>query len=357
MNFVTRIITTSVISASILVSGLAACTKNDTAEHKMSQSVMTNVRPWCIGRFTFDRPQDSTVFDDMDFRYMGYSISKQESVSSDAFRRRVDSREHELRAALRTDMSNMPAKTKHAWLQQKVQPSANSALFIYRDSDSSSVGLSYDVEGYALSDNILFILKNSFGPAYDQEPVQIGSEILRNIKPRGDWDLPRDDGFCFNGGVIGGRPYESFEARQTIMLVQGRPSLFVVDMRDSVAADQKTSLLKDLPAMEAQMKATSSGGGDFRILKKGMRHLAGIPAEEVLFSIHENGVQKFAFYLLASGVDGDISKPHTALQLTFGADPDAEHPAITTTSPVDEQQAVSTWDALLNSFRYRSVAK
>lgn len=322
----------------------------------MSQAVMTNARPWCIGRFTFDRPQDSTVFDDnMVFKYMGYSISTQKPVTSDAFRQRVDSREHELRAALRRDMSNMPAYTKHSWLQQKVQPSATSTLFIYRDADSSSLGFSYDVEGYALSDNVLFVLKNSFGSDYDQQPVQIGSEILANIKPRGDWDIPSGGGFCFNGGVIGGRPYESFEARQTVMLVQGRPSLFVVDMRDSVDEDQKTSLLKDLPVMEAQMKATSSGSGDFRVLRKGRRNLAGNPAEEVLFSIHENGVQKYAFYLLAPGVDGDISKPHTALQLAFGADPDAENPAATMTSPVDEQQAVSVWDALLNSFHYRGV--
>ena len=56
---------------------------------------------------------------------------------------------------------------------------------------------------------------------------------------------------------------------------------------------------------------------------------------------------------LASGVESDLSKPHTAIQLLFGAAPDSTTSAAEATSPVNEAQAIQAWDAVLNSFHYR----
>lgn len=43
-------------------------------------------------------------------------------------------------------------------------------------------------------------------------------------------------------------------------------------------------------------------------------------AEERLISINDDGVQRYAFYLRAPGIEGDISKPHTVIQLLFGTE-------------------------------------
>lgn len=64
-------------------------------------------------------------------------------------------------------------------------------------------------------------------------------------------------------------------------------------------------------------------------------------------------MQKYQFDLLAPGVECDLSKPHTGIQLLFGAAPDAVTPASEPTSPVNEAQAIQAWDTVLNSFHYR----
>ncbi|WP_407970989.1 T6SS immunity protein Tli4 family protein [Burkholderia pyrrocinia] len=121
-------------------------------------------------------------------------------------------------------------------------------------------------------------------------------------------------------------------------------------LRESIDVDQQASLLDGLPAFEIQLKSLV---GRYKILRKGKRQFAGMQAEELLTAISEDGVQKYQFYLLARGVERDLSKPRTAIQLLFGAAPDAVTSASEATSPVNEAQAIQAWDTVLNSFHYR----
>ncbi|QTD89814.1 hypothetical protein J4G50_18920 [Burkholderia anthina] len=220
----------------------------------------------------------------------------------------------------------------------------------YRDADSTSVDLPYDAEGYAWSRDTLFSLKTLFGVRYDDWNLQVAAEILRHVTSRHDWEVPADGAFCFNGGVIGGKPFPGFDATLSVALVPGTPSVFVVKLRESVDIDQQASLLDGLPAFEIQLKSLT---GRYKILRKGKRQFAGMQAEELLMAISEDGVQKYHFYLLAPGVERDLSKPHTAIQLLFGAAPDSITSASEATSPVNEAQAIQAWDTVLNSFHYR----
>ncbi|HIH2622723.1 TPA: T6SS immunity protein Tli4 family protein [Burkholderia cenocepacia] len=94
--------------------------------------------------------------------------------------------------------------------------------------------------------------------------------------------------------------------------------------------------------------------GHYKILRKGKRQFAGIQTEELLLAISENGVQKYHFYLLAPGVERDLSKPHAAIQLLFGAAPDSITRASEATSPVDDAQAIEAWETVLNGLHYRA---
>ncbi|WP_269511193.1 T6SS immunity protein Tli4 family protein [Burkholderia sp. IMCC1007] len=121
-------------------------------------------------------------------------------------------------------------------------------------------------------------------------------------------------------------------------------------LRESVDLDQNASLLKGLSEFESGLKPYAH---QYKILRKGPRQFAGMPAEELLIDISEDGVQRYQFYLLAAGVEGDFSKPHAGIQLLFGAAPDDVTPAAEATSPVSKEQAIQAWDAVLNSFHYR----
>ncbi len=317
----------------------------------MTASVMPDTRPWCIGRFALDLPGDIAVYNQQ-FKYMGYTIEVTRNMSKSAFVQHVDAREEKLKTTLRTDISSIAGTTNNVWLRQEVRPSENTRLFVYRDADATSVDLPYDAEGYAWSGDTLFTLKTLFGVQYNERTLQVADQILRHIRPRNDWDAPVDGAFCFDGGAIGGKPFHSFDATLSVALLPGTPSTFVVELRESVDVDQKASLLDGLPAFEIQLKSLL---GRYTILRKGKRQFAGMQAEELLMAISEDGVQKYHFYLLAPGVERDLSKPHTAIQLLFGAAPDAVTSASEATSPVNEVQAIQAWDTVLNSFRYRGA--
>ncbi|WP_175783126.1 T6SS immunity protein Tli4 family protein [Burkholderia anthina] len=315
----------------------------------MTAPLMHDTRPWCIGRFVLDLPRDAEVYNEQ-FKYMGYSIESTRNVSTQEFAHQVDARERELRATMRLDPHKSFTATKTPWVHQVVQPSEDSRFFVFSRYDVPQEEQIYDVEGYAVSGKTLFTLKNRFGDGYDQTAIQNASEILRNIHPRGNWDIPPDSAFCFNGGVISGKALPGFDATLAVGLVPGRPSNLIVKLRESVDLDQQASLLKGLSEFESELKRYAH---QYKILRKGPRQFAGMPAEELLIDISEDGVQKYQFYLLAAGVEGDYSKPHAGIQLIFGAAPDDVTPAAEATSPVSKEQAIQAWDSVLNSFHYR----
>lgn len=338
-----------ILPLAIAALGAVACTQQKPSESSMSQPVMTDTRAWCIGRFAVDLPHATDVYV-QDYKYMGYSIEPVPNVSQSEFVTRVSKREQELRTSMREDPHKAFASTKTPWLHQTVEPTATSRLFVYGRYDDKPEDLVYDVEGYAESNGTLFVLKNRFGAKYDQSAISNVSEILRNIHPRGDWDVPSDGAFCFQGGAIGGKPMPGFDASVAARLVHGRPSNFIVTMRESVEGDGKTSFLETLSKADATLKQYA---GNTEVLRKGSREVAGMKAEELAVHIHGDGIQAYHFFLFSPGVPGDPSKPNLSVQLLFGAAPDEGTPASEATSPVDLAQATQAWDAVLKSFHYR----
>ncbi|WP_257804643.1 T6SS immunity protein Tli4 family protein [Burkholderia glumae] len=337
----------------VLSLGIAASVISHSSEASMTVPVMHDARPLCIARFSIDVPRTAQVYNQQ-FKYMNYAIETSPNVSHEVFEKRLADRENVLRTSKRMDMAHLPNTTKNAWLQQSLKTSDNSRLFIFTDGDSETVAIPYDVEGYAWAGNSMFTLKNTFAKTYDETDLRTAEQILPHIRPRGEWEVPDDGAFCFNGGAISGKPMPSFDATVAVGLVAGRPSNLIVEMRESVDADQKASLLKGLAGFEAKLKPYAN---HYKVLRKDKRDILGQEAEELLVQIQEGGIEKYQFYLFAPGVPGDASKPNTAIQLLFGATQDAVTPATVATSPVTEGQAIQTWDALVNSIRYRGISK
>ncbi|WP_241332457.1 T6SS immunity protein Tli4 family protein [Burkholderia cenocepacia] len=347
-NFIRRI-HRSILPLAIATLGVVACTPQKPSESSMSQPVMTDTRPWCIGRFAVDLPRTADVYV-QDYKYMGYTIEPVPNVSKSDFDSRVSKREQELRTLMREDPHKAFAQTKTPWLHQTVEPSAASRLFVYSRYDDKPEDLVYDVEGYAEANDTLFVLKNRFGATYDQSAISNASEILKNIKPRSDWDVPSDGAFCFRGGAIGGRPLPGFDASVAARLVHGRPSNLIVTMRESVEGDRKNSTLDQLSKNDATLKQYA---GNVDVLRKGTRDVAGMKAAEFAVHVQGDGIHAYHFYLFSPGVPGDLSRPNLTIQLLFGAAPDDGTPPAEATSPVNQAEAIQAWDSVLASFHYR----
>ncbi|SDD21997.1 hypothetical protein SAMN05216345_1071, partial [Cupriavidus sp. YR651] len=333
----------------LLVVGLSACARITPVEPVMTTSnpLIANPRPWCIGRFVLDRPANSKISSE-EYEFWGDKIDVARNVSVGTFQHKVDTRERELgtrkrtilipyKESVRRGLPNGVVEIDVPWLEKVVSPSATSRLMIFKedgDADSSFKG-----EGHALAGSTMLTMKSVLGSGAVQKVIRREGEWYRYITYRDDWAVPTERGFCIEGALIGGPSRNSELLHQGMVLQPGRPSLFLIDVRDAVDVDQQTSLLKTLPDLRRELR-TQGYSGYVSVLRKGKRQVAGMDAEEVLFSIRSGSVQLYRFYLLAPGNPDTVAQPHTEIRLNLGS---ANHPALRATlppelatSPVDE---------------------
>lgn len=334
----------------VVILGACAYTGAFAGELVMSNPLLSKSRPWCIGRFVFDRPSSSEVTSQK-YAYRGDKIETQYGLSIDVYRAKVDSREKELREKRRMDRT-LFTETGPAWLERAFSPIDNSRVLVFQQGMAKNVRLPFDTESYVYEDGTLFHMTGGIGSAAIDRVEDIYGDIVRRIKLRDNWTVPKESGFCVDGGIVTGSSTSTEEVSQSFALMPGRPALLVIKMRDSVQGDQKEPLIGTLPELRAQLSRLP---GHYRILREGKRPFAGMDAEEVLFELQDAGVTSYRFYLLAPGDPRTLAKPHTAIQLLLGTyrtdlAPDQA------TSPVDAAGALQVWDTLLNSFRLRPGA-
>jgi hypothetical protein len=349
----------------LLLCGLSTSAWTTPLEPVMTYDpLLADLRSWCIGRYVMNRPALSTLSAE-GYEYWGDKIHVTSGVTPGTFQHKVDARENELRTKKRTTsisykemlargLKSMIVETDIPWLEKAVSPTPDSRLLIYKDDGDSPVSL-LDEEGYVLAGTTMLTMKSVLRPGDIQQSIERTSDVYRNVTYRESWSVPESRGFCINGALIGGPSRNSELAKQTIVLQPGRASAFVIDMRDAVDEDKQVSLLKTLPDLRQELRAQGYGQ-NVHILREGKRHIAGMDAEEVLFSIKEGGVQLFRFYLLAPGNPETVAQPHTDIQLILGATNDSTLTPEQASSPVDETGAIQIWDTLLDSMRLRPGA-
>ncbi|CAB3662763.1 T6SS immunity protein Tli4 family protein [Trinickia soli] len=336
--------------ALLFIAGVSVCSIAFSGELMMSNLLLSKSRPWCIGRFMFDRPTASEISNQR-YEFEGDKLQTQYNVSLSAYRAKIEDRENELRSKKRVYPGDGKERN-HPWLEKAFSPTNDSRVFIYRDTAAEGIDLPFDSEAHVYDNGTLFNITGRIGSSVIDKVVSIYDKEIRRIKARDNWTVPAESGFCFDGGIMTGSSTTTEEVSQSFALMPGRPALLVIQMRDSVEQDQNEPLTKTLPALRAQL---SRQPGRYRILREGKRTVAGMNAEEVLFELQDGGITSYRFYLIAPGDPSTLAKPHTAIQLLLGA----SSPDLTpeqATSPVDEAGALQVWDTLLNSLHLRPGA-
>jgi len=330
---------------------MSACSFVFSEESIMTKALLFKPRPWCVGRFLFDRPTTSEITSER-YEFRGEKLETVRTSSIEKYLEDVTRLSSELRHKQRVNPGTN-SKTGRTWLEKEFSPKNNSMVFVYRQFDSES-GLDFKTEGYMFERGTLFHMSGGIGHASLGQVENIYKDTYRRIKARDNWMVPTESGFCFDGGIVTGSSTYTEEVSQSFMLMPGRPALLVIQMRDSAEPDQKETLTKTLPELRAQLNRLP---GHYRILREGERTIAGMNAEEVLFELKEGDITSYQFYLLAPGDPSTLAKPHTSIQLLLGTT--SFNPNLTpdlATSPVDEAGALQVWDTLLNSLRLRPGA-
>jgi len=333
----------------LLVAGVCAYSIVFSGEPTMTSPLLSKPRPWCIGRFVFDRPAASEISNER-YEFRGEKLETKHNSSINYYQDRVDDLAKNLRRGERVNPGDN-SKTGHAWLEKEFSPRHDAKIFVYREFDAS-IDLSFKTEGYIFDNGSLFHTSGGIGATALGRVEDIYNDTYRRIKARDNWTVPTESGFCFDGGIVTGSSTYTEEVSQSFALMPGRPALLVIKMRDAVDVDQNEPLTRTLPQLRARMNRMP---GHYRILRQGNRTIAGMDAEEVLFELKEGDITSYRFYLLAPGDPSTLAKPHTAIQMILGASsPDLKPEEAT--SPVDEAGALQTWDTLLNSLQLRPGA-
>jgi hypothetical protein len=334
-----------------LVLGMCACSIAFSGQAAATNVLLSDLRPWCIGRFVFDRPAASEIFSQR-HEFRGGKLETQFDVLLAAYQARVDARELELRTKKRIDPGNKNKQMGHSWLQKALSPVKNSRVLIYVDAETEGVSLPFDSDSYIYDKGTLFHMVGRIGSKAIDRAEAIYNDTIPRIKARDNWSIPTESGFCFDGGIVTGSSTYTEDVSQSFALMPGRPAVLVIQMRDSVDEDQKETLTQTLPGLRAQLSRLP---GRYRILREGKRTIAGMSAEEVVFELKEGDTTSYQFYLIAPGDPSTLAKSHTAIQLLLGA----SRPDLTpdqATSPVDEGEALQVWESILNSLRLRPGA-
>jgi hypothetical protein len=329
-----------------------------------SNPLLSDVQPWCIGRFVLERPITSKLYFES-YSYTGDTIEVVKHVTPVAFKNRISIREQELRNKKRTTymayqemiekgLKSTIIETDMPWLEKAASPTEFSRVLIYRKFAHATSTLFYG-EGYVLAGPNMMSMTFMLGEHAVEKVIRDESDWYRNVTYRDDWAVPTERGFCIKGALIGGPSRNSEVVEQTIDLIPGNYALFMIKMRAAVAADHQSTLLSSLPDLRADLRSQGYSH-NVRVLRAGKRQIADMDAEEVLLSIKEGGVQLFRFYLIAAGNPDTTAQPHTDIQLLLGEQPRYGVPPSEATSPVDEATAIQTWDTLLNSLRLRPGA-
>ncbi|WP_310731494.1 T6SS immunity protein Tli4 family protein, partial [Burkholderia pseudomultivorans] len=270
-----------------LVMGVCACSITFSAEPTLSNPLFSKQRPWCIGRFVFDRPVASEITDQR-YAYWGNKLETQHNVSSAEYQSKIDRLEKKLRTERRFDPANPKNQSNPVWLERETSPTKYSRVFAYQEGIAKAAKLPFDTEGYIFERSTLFHTTGSFGASGLDKFEPVYTDLYRRIKARDNWSVPTEPGFCFDGGIATGSSTSTEEVSQSFALMPGRPALLVIQMRDSVSKDQGRPLTKTLPDLRAKMDQISSGS--YRILRQGKRTVAGMDAEEVLFALKEGEI-------------------------------------------------------------------
>lgn len=344
----------SLLLATFLFTVASACAQAATVESSMANPLLTNLRPWCLGHFVIDRPARSEISSER-YAYDGYTIETLANVSGSEFEKRASAREQELRSKLRVDPGKRNAATKLPWLEQAISPDQNSRMLIFRPHELTVTQLPFDVEGYVHAGSNMFVLKTSIGSDYVKQAISRDSVLYKDFKYRDNWSVPTERGFCFDGGLITGAPRASEDVVQSFALQPGKPALLNIVIREAVDTDSKTSLKDSLPDLRRQL--AGAGFGDrVTVLREGKRRVAGIDAEEVLFSFEDGDLHLYRFYLLAPGNASNVAQPHISMEMALGAPSDSSKASPEDSSPLDRATAIQVWDKMLDSFRLRPGA-
>ncbi|MYM33969.1 hypothetical protein GTP38_06405 [Duganella sp. FT94W] len=299
----------------------------------------------CVGRFVLDVPQRAVVT----YRpaiVAGWTIAT--TVETDEeFEVRIRQKE-ELLASSRNEHDGVSLE-----LVRKVKnENLSGKIFLY---DRKWTGLMRGGKEVITQSVSIDALVRADGVSYDfktklrkPEKLQRLEELLQQLQPVHEGEVPTSAGFCFDRGIL--RDPITINDHEHVSLFWG--TLEQPDLAASLSSFAGANAGRTLLQRHASNDILQEYASHFHDLRIGSRVINGLPGEEILQRVDElNGVKLQDFRWESITDEGDVFLPKLTLELSTGLG----KPGKPVNSSLSDAEALALWDQISSSLRRRSV--
>lgn len=208
---------------------------------------------------------------------------------------------------------------------------------------------SYDERGNMDTDRVAY---KFIDPAPAEARLK---RIAMNLRGYTD-PLRAGEGFCMNGVVFDPRTMGYDEERGSLSFVEDTMGLALsISMLGKTGQSEETLLQRAATNYPVLEKVAAQENAHLRQLRFDLRKLNGMPAQEVVTELYtQPGNVEYGLNAENRMPSNSWQRPHINVEMNLGRTTySLEDPkqTINTTSPLDAQQTLHMWDALLNSLR------
>lgn len=298
-----------------------------------------SMKTYCVGRFLIDLPEKADSIDWIQ-RYRGNEIAWVGNTKKNQF---------QLEMRRREDMLNTtPAYLKNdtmALVQAGDGPVPDSRYFLYYTIDSG--GGYYNIDEYRHFELGAGYFKVSSGVDEERGGLAI-SEVAGDLSPL-EWripdNIPQRPGVCIDHGFIAGVEDEGEQVSISVHIGK----IYIGFDTQAVGSEpvQQESLLRrfERAVVEAYFKDST------RSLRSGSRQIHDYSGEEVGYKNMPNSsaLELMKLTWEYEGKPNKLDHPSIGLTLEVSGPPDVS-------APIDDDEILGLWDAVLSSVRLRPGA-
>lgn len=320
--------------AALLLAGCLDLSANDSRNTTMDKA---GWKTHCFGRYLVDLPPDAQV--NAKYKLRNNEIVLLKGYDSHMLKADLDKREAELKLQKHNTQGSMfVQRASHANDSQTIvswiRPTYDKmywaeARLVYREPYRA-----YQYDGKVATDRLAVGLTAR-------------EKLARSLRPRADNEIPKESGFCIEGGYIAGNEWMD----ETVRVSVGFPKHPGVDFGISIFAVGKP----DKPLLERMGGTMSDLLGKFaglKMLRKGKRPVGPVDADEIATAANEKGQRLYAFAWEAPGKPKSNEFPNINVELgVLEQTPPPQTPPFK-----NDAEALELWDAIIDSIRLRPGA-
>ncbi|MBY4897530.1 hypothetical protein K6V06_10995 [Cupriavidus sp. AU9028] len=307
---------------------------------------MANVDGWnthCFGRYLVDLPPGVKI--GAAYKWRGSKVEHLAGETPETLKAKIATRQSELEAQKRD--GGRGAMFFDRWQHSDA---GSTSLLSWRGPHSTEV---LRRESYFVATSPWRVFHTSGDVTIDRLDVakNNANALAANIKALDRNVIPKEPGFCIEGGMIAGKEFQPESFTVGIKIPEHPNAIISIDARTGAEEDR---LLDRVGGFF--LSATRGLMPGLTVLRKGERNVGSIEAQEFATAASDKGQRVYAFAWESQGKDRSLADQNIAVRLQV-----LEQSVVSEKTPYQpafksDEEALQLWDNIIESVRLRPGA-